>query len=84
MKNNIRNSTNFTATLFKKRRKILAFIKLNVSTKRDRFGDVYDRFLFHIYTTVKKKLTTVINDKPRKRHDETLEGVDEGGSLRGC
>jgi hypothetical protein len=35
-------------------------------------------------TQVKKKLTMVINDKPRKRHDETLEGVDEGRSLGGC
>jgi hypothetical protein len=34
-------------------------------------------------TSAKKKLTVVINDKPRKRHDETLEGVDEGRNLWG-
>jgi hypothetical protein len=82
MKNNVRNSTNFTATLFKKKSEILAFIKLNVSTKRDRFVNVYDSFS-PVCTSV-KKLTMVINDKPRKRHDETLEGADEGRSLGGC
>lgn len=83
MKNNVRISRNFTTALFKKKSEILAFIKLNVSTKRDRFGNVYDSFS-PIRTSVKKKLTMVINDKPRKRHDETLEGVDEGRSLGGC
>lgn len=82
MKNNVRNSTNFTTALFKKVSEMLAFIKLNVSTKRDRFHNVYDSF--SPTRTSVKKLTTVINDKPRKRHDETLEGVDEGRSLGGC
>lgn len=47
---NVRISMNFTTTLFKKKREILAFIKLNVSTKRETdFVKCMTVFLPHIH-----------------------------------